>query len=651
MDSFKKYKVTPPEVSGTQGAAGVSGNDGVKTGPNVAGSLRSSSSDRERREEEKDLRAAEEEEENIALARLQQLGPFSLCDEMDTRMMKICERLERHLTQGQSPNVTKELIEETINNIKVLDPILITLRDEIWKIDQELVDATNREKERVYYASKTIDVGVSTDLITEKDRTEVSVSSGGETLDEDEAFRMPNREDSPVVRQPRKRKKKDDEPISEPSFGSCNIQDLEDDDVAIETGLRLALVQATRLTLEVDGAQEVGEIADHIVETAHELDKTVTALNDLWATRSPNNYGEKLAHATLKTSDLRELGVQYSIMQECIEKQKGRGINRVIQDACSKTGVLLKRISERVETDTGPQVPLAVTSSPSVEKPLETVQVPVDGKDRDTKKVKKKRKKKKEKEPAKPGDKTTRRKLAPPRPQGIVISRADGGGSYADIARKLKDNIDLNALGVSIQAVRKTKEGHLAITVGKGADASQAALKLKAAAQDLLGSDIGIRASSNKQVVEIRDISAEDGAGDVYAGICQEGANMNEVSVQRITPSYGGTQKAIVTVTAEVANDICKKGKVRIGWVLCRVRPAERRLDRCFHCHGYGHRQAGCKGPDRRKLCMTCGGVEHRASDCQAPRHCVLCEEMQKKCDHYPGSSPCEAFRKAKAGR
>lgn len=64
--------------------------------------------------------------------------------------------------------------------------------------------------------------------------------------------------------------------------------------------------------------------------------------------------------------------------------------------------------------------------------------------------------------------------------QGVVITGTDSEKvSYVEMAKKLRDGIDLDTLGVKVTGMRKTKSGAMAFTVGIGEDGALAVDKLR----------------------------------------------------------------------------------------------------------------------------------------------------------------------------
>jgi len=127
----------------------------------------------------------------------------------------------------------------------------------------------------------------------------------------------------------------------------------------------------------------------------------------------------------------------------------------------------------------------------------------------------------------------------------------------------------------------------------------------------------------------------------------REDAGRDEIVIKKLS-CFGGSKTAVVTVPQRIAEGVIHNGKIRVGLVICRVRAAAKRVDRCFRCHDFGHRSYSCNGPDRSNACMSCGEPDHRARNCKAPPSCFLCEKLNKGTGYYPGSRYCGTITLAK---
>jgi len=84
----------------------------------------------------------------------------------------------------------------------------------------------------------------------------------------------------------------------------------------------------------------------------------------------------------------------------------------------------------------------------------------------------------------------------------------------------LKDEIDLETIGVHIKSMKRTKEDGIFMFVGKGAKASEDVKKLKRATGDFLGADVEVKDFSRPFIIEIRGIGQEEKEEDVITGVC-----------------------------------------------------------------------------------------------------------------------------------
>ena len=96
--------------------------------------------------------------------------------------------------------------------------------------------------------------------------------------------------------------------------------------------------------------------------------------------------------------------------------------------------------------------------------------------------------------------------------------------------------------------------------------------------------------------------------GEVQAALAETARVPVEVlKVKAMRPMDGGIQVAIVTMPRMTALHIIKSGKVRIDWVIVRVRE-KISVPRCFKCSVIGHLSHNCdQGKSTTKPCFLCG--------------------------------------------
>lgn len=160
-------------------------------------------------------------------------------------------------------------------------------------------------------------------------------------------------------------------------------------------------------------------------------------------------------------------------------------------------------------------------------------------------------------------------------PQGVIIPKIVEGCTYSDVARKLKRGINLDAIEVNITEWNHTRSGGIALTVGRGPIPAEAVVKLRAAAEKVLGTD------------------TDDSEEDVLEGLRREDVDPTEISIRSIIPGYRGNNIAVIEVPKHTVIRLLKRGKLRVGLVLCKLRLKERKMIRCYKCHGYCHYMQG----------------------------------------------------------
>lgn len=168
--------------------------------------------------------------------------------------------------------------------------------------------------------------------------------------------------------------------------------------------------------------------------------------------------------------------------------------------------------------------------------------------------------------------KAKRRRVPPARNQGIVISGNDPvRASYAEITKKLKANIDLDAVGVEIKAIRKMKAGVVSMSVGRGQQGGEAAKKLRVAIEVVFGADTGVQIHSNSLRLHVLGICGDDDPADIRDGFIKEVVPSDQVEVRWTRPDRGGNIVAAFDVTEHAALRLLKKGRIKVGLISCRV--------------------------------------------------------------------------------
>lgn len=257
-----------------------------------------------------------------------------------------------------------------------------------------------------------------------------------------------------------------------------------------------------------------------------------------------------------------------------------------------------------------------------------------------TVKSKKEKKKSQKKKPRQPVE----------RPNALIV-RPKEKEKYADILSRIKKDVPDEQVRSKVDKVRRTATGDLLIILTK--ESTDKGHGLQKTIAKLLGNEAEVISKGPQEEIEIRDLDDTTTKQDVLEALQKAAEDDNELTldvIRSLRKAYGGTQTASVTLAASMARKVLgEHGRIRIGWVNCRIRIVERPT-KCFKCWHYGHLAAKCKSNvDRSNLCTSCGEVGHKAATCKKDARCALCLEKgnTKNCAHIAGSSRCPVFKEA----
>lgn len=203
--------------------------------------------------------------------------------------------------------------------------------------------------------------------------------------------------------------------------------------------------------------------------------------------------------------------------------------------------------------------------------------------------------------------------------------------------------------------MRRTRDGHLLVELAKGVGSVEAAQKLSSAIATRLGEAVGVVSHLGQYaVVEIVDLDAVATEGEVLAALraAIPGAEDDQaaiydrqaVQVTGLWSTRSGQKIATARMTRAFASAVTR---IPVGWTMCRVRPRRPEPEKCFRCHGFGHRSSNCSGPDLSMNCRWCGEPDHEQKDCKTDKdRCIACERTGfERFTHEPGSGACKARR------
>lgn len=216
----------------------------------------------------------------------------------------------------------------------------------------------------------------------------------------------------------------------------------------------------------------------------------------------------------------------------------------------------------------------------------------------------------------------------------LIVKGTIEGKSYAQILRELKDNIDPEKIGVSVQRITKTTKGDMKLTIKehiKGGNQNFI--------QQLKERTPEVQALSRHTAVVVKDLDETISGEEVVKAISQivnlqDGIKVSPVRVGK----YSCT--VVVSLPTQQAKALLKKARIKIGWLRCRV---EEKLTppRCLRCQVFGHLAKHCPGEPATLKCFRCGEENHKAQDCKKQEHCYACNMD----GHRINSLKCPKYR------
>ncbi|XP_011309786.1 uncharacterized protein [Fopius arisanus] len=177
-------------------------------------------------------------------------------------------------------------------------------------------------------------------------------------------------------------------------------------------------------------------------------------------------------------------------------------------------------------------------------------------------------------------------------------------------------------------------------------ETTDGAPQLRSAIAGLLKEEAVVLSKEPLENLAIKDLDEDTSKEDVLEAlqtVAGEEHGIAPEAVKSLRAAYGGTRTAAVTLTASVAKNIlAEHGKIKIGWVNCRIRRVERPM-KCFNCWHCGHLSTKCTSAvDRSRVCIKCADDGHKAEECKKKElRCALCTENGnlENCPHVAGST------------
>ena len=143
----------------------------------------------------------------------------------------------------------------------------------------------------------------------------------------------------------------------------------------------------------------------------------------------------------------------------------------------------------------------------------------------------------------------------------------------------------------------------------------------------------------SKRSLEVRDLYKTVTRKEVVAALCIALGKPDLGNQCRLYKRFGGVQAAVVRLTDADARRLLGLGRLRIGWVNCRIRQHVE-VARCFRCQGYCHVSRGCTLPGSKDDFLRCGETSRVARELKAsPRYLTCADRGEKSCYFSPNDS------------
>ena len=210
------------------------------------------------------------------------------------------------------------------------------------------------------------------------------------------------------------------------------------------------------------------------------------------------------------------------------------------------------------------------------------------------KRNKKENKKKKEREVPAPFAQEPKEKKKVPRRSPAARSgdairvMAKDDESYAEILKAMKAKVNPQNSGAEVLSIRRINKKEILLVLKKGGDVSA----FEKALDQAVGERADVKSLVSKRLLDVRDLDESVTREEVVAAPCIALSKPDLGDQCRLYKRFGGVQTAVVCLTEADVRRLLKLGKLRVGWVNCRIRELVE-VARCFRCLGYGHVSRG----------------------------------------------------------
>jgi len=117
------------------------------------------------------------------------------------------------------------------------------------------------------------------------------------------------------------------------------------------------------------------------------------------------------------------------------------------------------------------------------------------------------------------------------------------------------------------------------ISIANNGDSDRTISALKSDIVNVLGKETSIKEITNIALIVIPGICIDDEENDITEALMREEADREKIGIKKLS-CFGASKNSLVIVPQRVAEGVLKRGKIRVGLVIFRVRVAAKRIDR-----------------------------------------------------------------------